>query len=299
MRPHLLYPTTALQSHSALGLLIIGAIAFWTHGCAVDTIWIPSPPSQDTNQTDPFEAPEVLDARDILPPELLKSEHHTVLDEVVPFGFTHHFFITSPLGQFEAYGEEMLRIRIQEIEALSKMEGVDKFSALAQGAGHALLSPLYFVKDLLVAPADTLIGVPKGIWRFVTRAKEMAVGDRGELEEDESKELIGFSTVKRRIADRLGVDPYSSNHLLQRKLDRLSWSGFAGDAGVRLLTIPIVGPAGPILTGTSWSSTIGQLLRDSAPEDLRRLNREKLETMDFNGFLIEKFFVPSLVLSSP
>ena len=278
-------------SYSCQGLriFILIGIVIWTQGCAVDTNWVPFSPSKPALPSDEFEIPEVLDARDILPPELLKGEHHTVLDEVIPFGYTNHFSITSPFGQFEAYGEDMLRIRIKEIQALSAIEDVDKFSAFASGAQHAVLSPVKFVTNLLVDPIETLIGVPKGIWRFMTRVQEMAVGERGNLEEDETRELIGFSTVKRRIADSLGVDVYSSNRMLQRKLDRLSWSGYAGDTGVRLLTIPIVGPAGPVLTGTSWSSTMSHLLRDSAPEDLRRLNREKLEKMEFDQALIDKF----------
>ena len=278
-----------LYSYEVRILVILASIVFWTQGCAVDTNWVPFSPSKTALTSEEFEIPEVLDARDILPPELLKSEHHTVMDEVIPFGYTNHFSITSPFGQFEAYGEDMLRIRVKEIQALSSIEDVDKFSAFASGAQHAVLSPVKFVTSLLVDPIETLIGVPKGVWRFMTRVQEMVVGERGELEEDESRELIGFSTVKRRIADSLGVDVYSSNRLLQRKLDRLSWSGYAGDTGVRLLTIPIVGPAGPVLTGTSLSSTMSHLLRDSAPEDLRRLNREKLENMEFDHALIDKF----------
>ena len=69
-----------------------------------------------------YETPELLSARDILPANLIKGQHYTVLDEVVNDGLTNEFSITSPHGQFKAFGESMLRIRIQEIRALAKME---------------------------------------------------------------------------------------------------------------------------------------------------------------------------------
>ena len=183
----------------------------------------------------------------------------------------------------------MLRIRIHEIQAIAKMETMDKHVTMAQGVQNAILSPFKFVLDVLRNPAEAVLGIPKGLWRYATRIHEMLNRKRGELEEDESKELLGFSMVKRELADSLGVDVYSSNRTLQRKLNRLSWAGYAGDTGVRLLTIPISGPAGLVLTGTSWSNTLGQVFRDHSPEDLRRMNRETLEEMEISEAIIDEF----------
>lgn len=255
----------------------------------VATAIVPLPNSRTA--TDPeYETPERLDARDILPPDLLKGQHYTVLDEVIPFRLTLRFDITSPFGQFEAYGVDMLETRIREIQAIAAMEEqVDQLQGVVEGAAHAILSPFKFVVDLFTDPVETVASVPKGIWRMMTRVGEMASGERGEFEDVESEELIGFSLVKRRVADHFGVDVYSSNPVLQERLNTLSWAGFAGDTAVRLATIPIGGPATAVLSGTSISTTIGELIRDAAPEDLRRLNRKKLEDMDIDEALIEKF----------
>ena len=237
-----------------------------------------------------YETPSVLDARAILSPDVRKGEHHTVLDEVVPFRYMHRFRITSPYGQFEAYGEDMLRIRIQEIQTIATMEeDVHHVKSLAAGAQHAIMSPLNFTLGLFTNPAETILSVPKGMWRMATRIGEMAIGDRGNLEDPENQELMGFSTVKRQVAAHFGVDVYSSNRVLQSKLNSLSWAGYAGDAAIRLATIPIGGPAGAVLTGTSFSNTVSELLRDHAPEELRRLNRNKLEAMKLDESLIEAF----------
>ena len=237
-----------------------------------------------------YEPPSVLDARAILSPDERKGEHHTVLDEVIPFRYMHRFRITSPYGQFEAYGEDMLRIRIQEIQAIATMEeDVQHVKSLVAGAQHAILSPLKFTLGLFTNPAETLLAVPKGMWHMATRIGEMAIGDRGNLEDPKNQELMGLSTVKRQVAAHFGVDVYSSNRVLQDKLNSLSWAGYAGDAAIRLATLPIGGPAGAVLTGTSFSNTVSELLRDHAPEELRRLNRNRLEAMKLDESLIDAF----------
>ena len=243
------------------------------------------------SQTAPgYETPSVLDARAILSPDVRKGEYHAVLDEVVPFRYMHRFRITSPYGQFEAYGEDMLRIRIQEIQAIATMEdNVNHVKSLAAGAQHAIISPLKFTLGLFTNPVETILAVPKGMWHMATRIGEMAIGDRGNLEDPKNQELMGLSTVKRQVAAHFGVDVYSSNRVVQDKLNSLSWAGFAGDAAVRLATLPIGGPAGAVLTGTSFSNTVSELLRDHAPEELRRLNRDKLETMKLDEALIDAF----------
>lgn len=265
-------------------------VCFGLQGCVSPALESPSLSVGNSVSMAEWEsADEVLHARDLLPPELLKGEFHTVLDEVMPFRFTHHYFVTSPFGQFEAFGEDMLRIRIEEIQALATLAEWDKYSAFVQGAAKAVWSPFQFVLNFLVDPLETLAAVPKGLWRYATRIEEMTNGERGQLEEGTASELIGFSTVKRQIADRLGVNVYSSNPVLQDKLNRLSWAGYTGNTGIKLLTIPIAGPAGLVLSGTSWSTTIREVVRDYAPEDLRRMNREKLLQMGIDESLTEEF----------
>lgn len=280
------------KSRPAMIALILASIVFWTHLCAdIATALTPQIPTPSSTGS-LFETSTILDARDLLPPELLQGDHYTVLDQVEPFRFINHFTISSPFGQFDAYGQDMLRIRIQEIQALGKLQeegALDQISAFGHGVAHAVVSPLKFLVSLLTDPVETIIQIPKGLWRAITRLKEMATGERGNLEDPVSKELIGFSMVKRKIADKLGVDAYSSNPVLQDTLNRLSWAGYAGDTGVRLLTIPVAGPAGAVLTGTTLSTTISDILRDYAPEDLRRLNRDKLKDMDIDEWIIEDF----------
>ena len=289
MRKHKENTSHTLHGHSgrpwSLGLVTIFFFSLLCANFATAVSLLPH-----SLATAAYETPTVLDARAILPPDLRKGEHHTVLDEVVPFRYTHRFRITSPYGQFEAYGTEMLRIRIQEIQAIATIDKeVNHLQSLAAGAQHAILSPFKFMLDLVNEPTETLLAVPKGMWHMATRISEMAVGERGNLEDPENQELLGLSAVKRQVADHFGVDVYSSNRILQEKLNSLSWAGYAGDAAIRLATIPVGGPAGAVLTGTSFSTTVSELVRDHTPEELRHLNRNKLEIMKLDDSLIEAF----------
>ena len=291
MRQHENHTSHRQHTHSRrLWSLALVTIAFFTLLCANFATAVSPFTHSPTTTTAGYETPSVLDARAILSPDVRKGQHHTVLDEVVPFRYTHRFRITSPYGQFEAYGENMLRIRIHEIQAIATMEEeVNHLQGLAAGAKHAILSPFRFALGLFTEPTETILAVPKGMWRMATRIGEMATGERGNLEDPENQELMGLSTVKRQVADHFGVDVYSSNQVLQEKLDGLSWAGYAGDAAIRLATLPIGGPAGAMITGTSFSTTVSELLRDHGPEELRRLNRDKLEAMDIDDSLVEAF----------
>ena len=291
MRKHREHTSHRQHTHSRrLGSLALVTIAFFTLLCANFATVVSPFTHAPTSTTAGYETPSVLDARAILSPDVRKGNHHTVLDEVVPFRYTHRFRITSPYGQFEAYGEDMLKIRIQEIQAIATMEEkVNHLQSLAAGAQHAILSPFKFMLGLFNEPTETILAVPKGMWHMATRIGEMATGERGNLEDPANQELLGLSTVKRQVADHLSVDVYSSNRILQQKLNGLSWAGYAGDAAIRLATLPIGGPAGALLTGTSFSTTVSELLRDYAPEELRRLNRDKLGIMNIDDSLVETF----------
>jgi hypothetical protein len=147
-------------------------------------------------------------------------------------------------------------------------------------------------KNLITHPVNTISGVPKGVGRLFSRVGEMFGGGRGEQEDSVAKELIGFSAIKRAYANKLGVDVYSSNKVLQKELNRVSWAGFAGGVGVKLATRAVKGASEAAyfsIRGTQFIQGMNQILLDNAPEDLRRINREKLQQMGVEDSVIEEF----------
>ena len=123
-----------------------------------------------------YELKPILDAREILPPELLKGKNFAVDIPVSTYGFENTYTITSNFGPFIAYGNDMLRVRIQEIEALAVMAEMKKSKQFIQAAKKAGQSPLKGVGNLILNPVDTVTGIPKGAWRYLSRIGEMVRG---------------------------------------------------------------------------------------------------------------------------
>ncbi len=244
-----------------------------------------------------YEIPSTLSAYKILPSELLESKYHRVFDEVPTYGFTNRFTISSPFGQFEAYGIDMLKIRVNEIYALARLSEMKKTKTFGDAAKKASLSPIKGAWGLVSNPVDTVSGLPKGMWRFMSRVGKVVTGERSDVEDSKAKELIGFSPIKRKYAFKLGVDVYTSNKVLQKELNSVCWAAFAGGAGVKLLTIPLQGTAGIIVKGSSLVHKSNKILLDYAPEEIGELNRKLLEKIGvedwaINLFLRNSYFSP-------
>ena len=240
--------------------------------------------SAPTNPADYEELPE-LKASEILRPEILSGPHHKVLEPVPTFSGSNHFSIDSDFGAFEAEGNEMLVRRINEINAISELRDVSRTEQYKNALVKAAKSPLAAAKNIVTDPVNTVANVPKGLMKFMGRVGESVkgIGKKGEssaAEGSKAQQLIGCSDTKRKVAISLGVDPYSTNAVLQKELDGISWASFAGGLTFQVATMPIGGPA---LTVTGVTSTFQDVLRDKSPIDLKIMNRKILLGMGANA----------------
>ena len=207
-------------------------------------------------------------------------------------GFTNYYTVRSPFGIFEAEGEDMLRTRIHELKAIAALREIKKTRAFAGAAKKAATSSVKGAWSLISHPVSTVSGVPKGIGRLFSRVGEMVKGERGEGEDSEVKELIGFARVKRQYAGKMSVDVYSSNEVLQKELNSVSWAAFAGGVGASLATMPLKSASKAAfisVKGTKFIYGMNKIILDYAPEDIRRINRRMLIAMGIDGSVIEKF----------
>ena len=92
-------------------------------------------------------------------------------------------------------------------------------------------------------------------------------------EDSMTKSAIGFSYLKRKIAFQFGVDPYSSNPILQDELNELTWIAFTADLAPQFGYLFM--PAGAILwmtfSATRWTSYLDEQVRDYSASDLRAM----------------------------
>jgi hypothetical protein len=192
----------------------------------------------------------------------------------------NQFTIDSDFGVFEADGNEMLLQRLKEIDAIARLREVSRTDEFKKSLVAAAKSPLNSAKNIARDPAQAISNVPKGIMKFLGRAKETVenVG-KGDGEGNRMKDAIGYSDKKRQIALQMGIDLYSTNAILQKQLDDVAWASWAGGFTFSVATFPISGPIGAALTVTNLNSTVEDLLREKSPSELEQINRATFRAM--------------------
>ena len=240
-----------------------------------------------------WEVPPPLSAQALLPPEWLKGPHHLVQDDVVNDGAQHHFIVTSDFGQFPATGPAMLRTRVRESEAIAALKDARQSEVFVDALKFQLLHPLRGVKMLIIEPERVVGSVGGGLLEFLAMPGRASKFEWSDREDSLTKATIGFSYLKRKLAFQFGVDPYSSNAVLQDELNELTWVAFTADL------VPQFGylfmPGGAVLwmtfSATRWTSYLDEQVRDYSPSDLRARDRDKLEKMGVSEEDIHRFFL--------
>jgi hypothetical protein len=222
-----------------------------------------------------YEPLPTLDASVILQPQYFKGPNFTVRNPVPTYFGSNRYTIDSDFGVFEADGNEMLMRLVAEINAIAKLQAMSQTKEFTQAAKQAAEAPLNVARDLVSNPVPTISSVPKGIWGFLNQAgqavKEAAEGRQTGAEEGNAVEnMTGFSKTKRDLAIKLGVDPYSTNEVFQRELNKVAWPAFLGKFTVDLGMAAVGGAA---LSAANWTSTLTETLRDKSPTELRLMNR--------------------------
>jgi hypothetical protein len=259
-----------------------------------------------TGESEFEELPE-LNANDILKPEFLKGPHYTVREAVTTSSGANHYIIDSDFGLFEADGNEMLMRRIGEIGAIAQLKEVSRTDQFKKSLAAAVKSPLAAAKNIVTDPVNTISNVPKGVMKFMGKAGQTikGIGKKGsssgkDPEGSKAQQIIGYSDAKRKVAKTLGVDPYSTNTVLQKELDDIAWASWAGGFVFSAATLPIGGAAGAALTVTNVSSSLDSLVHEKSPSDLKAINRNSLKAMGASDSVADRLlnnsaFTPSQV----
>ncbi len=245
----------------------------------------------------------VLKAREILRADVLNGPHHKVREEVPTFSGANLFTIDSDFGVFEAAGNAMLVKRINEINAIARLREVSRTDQYKNALAKAAKGPLGTAKNMVEDPVNTIKRVPKGVMKFMKGAGESIKNIGKENDSDaysgsKMEQIIGYAATKRKVAIALGVDPYSSNMVLQHELEGIAWASFAGGATFSLATLPIGGGAGIALTTAGVQGKLEDVLRDKSPADLKLMNRGALVKMgaterEADRFLSNDAFSPT------
>jgi len=228
-------------------------------------------------------------AKDAVPPTVAAGPDFKVNDPVVADGYMYRFTVTSTYGPFEVTGIGALRKLEQEIWAIGQLKNVTRSEAFLKSLKDQAGKPLVFAKDVVTKPVDTLTGIPKGVGRLFGNIASSVTSTRNPAQESRVSEVLLLGAFKRDYATRFGVDPYSSNAVLQEELDKVGKAAAYGSWTASAAMIPISGPASSVITATSLSKSFNNIVSTEPPSRIRVINEDKLKQMGISGDLAQRY----------
>ncbi|MFO1515698.1 MAG: hypothetical protein U1F22_02010 [Lysobacterales bacterium] len=102
----------------------------------------------------------------------------------------------------------------------------------------------------------------------------------------EIKRQLDFAAMRRSLSRELGLDPYTSNPLINARLDDLAWAAVVGNVTAKTALAGVGGTAGSVLGD---SARLNALVWELDPEDLKEANRQRLVRHCDDEFVIRQF----------
>ena len=198
----------------------------------------------------------------------------------------------------------MLRTRVSEVAALAELSQVSKSEIFAKAAGGAVLNVGKGVVSAVKDPKATVEGIGQGIKRFgvnlgrkTKRAADSVTKDdkkpEGAPEPAKDKALdaaggaansvFGVNGAARRWAQKLGVDPYTTNPVLHKALVEVGKIDAVGSIATKIVL--------PVPTLVSGTATVGNLVWAADPEELRKTNEARLAELGVPKDVASRFLV--------
>lgn len=278
----------------------------------------------------PSEETPVLSAAELVPKAWLKGPYHRIRDRVPVNGGFGVFVLESDFGELVVESVELLEIRISELPAIATLATVSSFETFVDATAESGRRAAQALATVLGDPVGTVRGLPSGVARLVRRslrtvrqvaldvgdtirersAREHERGDEEKTDEgsashaaaDQGRRLLlhylGYNRARRDLAARFGVDPYTSNPLLNAQLDELAWAELGGQAGFRA----VLGATGGLAEAVSVGQRLDRLVWEVPPADIRHRNESLLMAAGFRGPSIRRFlrnpaFTPGLQIT--
>ena len=228
------------------------------------------------NPTGPFEQPYRFSTSKLFPASILSGTNYRIEPYFTNDGFLNIYTINTSYGTLRVVSTARLYKRVHEMNVIRKIQNMSKTEEFAGGVAEKGKDVVKGAKNLVIHPIDTVTGAVSGVGKMFNRVGENVGKQARSDQESKFEDIIGYAKTKRDYANELKVDVYSRNHLLQEELDSLTNSGYAGN----MLTALAIGSfTGPIVTATGTTNLLNKVVKDMAPADLRKMNREKLEKM--------------------
>ena len=237
------------------------------------------------------EAPPSFNAAQI--PNIKRiGTNYTIQNPVRSDGLLRIYVLTTPYGEVTVQGDEMLRMRLNELSALALLENVSSSDSFGKALAEAGVSPVVFTARLITNPIGTVQNTLAGVGGFFGRVGS-GIANAGKTPDDTVSSVLGVTDQRRQLAAAYGVDPYTDFPPLNAKLEQLSQAAAMGGLVVTAALFAIPGGAGIIVSNLSTAyklNDIGlaELARSYTAAQILDLNRSRLVAMGVDPDLIER-----------
>lgn len=234
--------------------------------------------------------PEVRPVSEVLPAELISGAGFQVGSEVTTRDFLNHYTVTSGYGTFAPPSDAMLRRLLREIAAIRALVEIQQTTAFQDAAAAAGRGVYESGKKLVEDPAAALSALPQAATGIFNRTREQFRRSGHSRYEDNSvASVLAVSTYKRDLCKRFDVDPYSTNAVLQKELDRVAWASAAGNLLLGTLSMVTGAVALQLASSVRLVGQAHDLVLATPPAELSRRARETLAGMGIPATLTDAF----------
>jgi len=242
-------------------------------------------PAQQLEQPPSFNAAQIPGINRV-------GENYTIHNPVKSDGILRIYVLTTPYGEITVQGDEMLRMRINELKALAALEKVSTSESFGKALAEAGLGPIKFAGGLIVNPVGTVQNTAAGIGGFFGRMSS-GMNNMGKTQDDALSGLLGVTDQRRQLAAAYGVDPYTDLQPLAEKLQVLSQAAATGGLVVTGALAVVPGGAGIIVSNLSTASKLNDLGLDEVAR-----NYDAAEILDLNRNLLKKMGIEDSLTES-
>jgi hypothetical protein len=256
-----------------------------------------------------FEQPPIINATQLLPESALSGPGFHVEQQVPTNGAMGQYTIVADAsvfqedaGTYRVESLDLLKIRLSEIPAIASLENVSKTDVFAKALAQSAARPVTAAANMVIHPMDTVTGLPSGIGSLFGRvtlgvgeiassaSNSFGSGKAAGQAGNATMTALGYDQVRRDLARKLHVDPYSSDPILTKKLNSVAWVMFSARLTVDAAMMAV--PASIIISGVEFTN---DLVYQKPKGDLIIFVQKKLQNMGLPQGEIASFISNSAI----
>ena len=289
---------------------IVGAIALGTfllRGAQVEAQSPPQPvPMQAPSLANPsgqYEQPPIVNISVLLPASAVSGNGFSVQPQVPTNGAMGQYAIVAnssvfgnDAGTYYVESLDLLKIRLSEIPAIVQLDNMSGSSLFANALVSSAERPVAAATNMVLHPEDTITGLPSGIGSFFDRvsmgagqivssaSNSFGSGQAASETGTATATALGYDQLRRDLARKLHVDPYTSNPILTKKLNKAAWIMFSARITVDAAMMAV--PASIAISGVEFTN---DLVYQTPKADLVLMVQNQLQNMGLSSVEVAGF----------